>query len=71
MPTLSYTVKYSADAIEDLKVISQYYAQIITTLKTRFKDTLLNSERELLLNPFAFSRVIFKIPALKTEKVSL
>jgi len=60
MPPLSYTIKYSADAIEDLKVISHYYAQVSVTVKTRFKDTLLNSERELLLNPFAFSRVNFQ-----------
>ena len=60
MPSISYTIKYSAETIEDLKVISDYYAQINVLLKNRFKDTVLNSERELLLNPFAFSKVNFQ-----------
>lgn len=60
MRSISYSIKYSAEAIEDLKVISKYYGQISVSLKNRFKDALLNSERELLLNPSAFSKVNFR-----------
>ncbi len=60
MSSISYTIRYSDEAIEDLWIISGYYGQISVSLKNRFKDALLNSERELLLNPLAFSKVNFQ-----------
>lgn len=60
MFSISYTIRYSDEVIEDLRIISEYYGQISISLKNRFKDVLLNSERELLLNPLAFSKVNFR-----------
>ena len=60
MPPISYTIRYSDEAIEDLQVISKYYGEISASLKNKFKEALLNAEEELLLNPFAFSKVNFQ-----------
>lgn len=52
-----YSIRYSDQSIEDLSAIAKHYEDLSIQLIQRLKDAVLNAEKELLRNPFAFSKI--------------